>query len=161
DAAGLSLLVGLARPDEGLPVSQGGQGVINHAIRMTLQNAVILNQYLYPASHVANGGNTNAAVQPPMGARFRLTASVDISQRNPQARVTAPAMKDYGMIVADNGSNFFFPGASSAVDAANQRTLTWNDDDVQDTLHGLKSLHFGDFEMVDLTPAVTSLSATT
>jgi hypothetical protein len=159
DAAGLSILAGLVRPDEGLPTSQGGQGVINHAIRVTLQNSVILNQFLYPASHAANPGNTNAAIQPPMGARFRLKAGVDISQLNPQARVIAQAMKDYGLIVADNGSNFFFSGASYAVDASNQQTFTWNDNDIQDTLHGLKSLHFSDFEVVDLTPVVSGLSA--
>jgi len=161
DAAGLSILAGLVRPDEGLPVSQGGQGAINHAIRFTLQNSIILNQFLYPASHTANPGNTNAAVQPPMGARFRLKASVDISQLNPESRVIAQAMKDYGMILADNGSNFFFSGASYAVDASNRQTLTWSDNDIQDTLHGLKSLHFSDFEVVDLTPVVTDLSTHT
>ncbi|HKB38159.1 MAG TPA: IPT/TIG domain-containing protein, partial [Gemmataceae bacterium] len=159
DAAGLSILAGLVRPDEALPVSQGGQGVINHAIRFTLQTSVILNQFLYPASHVANPGNTNAAVQPPMGARFRLKASVDISQLNPESRVVAQAMKDYGMIVADNGSNFYFSGASYAVDGTNKIALTYNDNDIQDTVHGLKSLHFSDFEVVDLTPVVTDLSA--
>lgn len=158
DAAGLSILAGLVRPDEALPVSQGGQGVINHAIRFTLQNSVILDQYLYPASHTANPGNNNPAVQSPMGARFRLKAGVDISTMNPQARVIAQAMKDYGMIVADNGSNFFFSGASASVDASNNLTLTWNDDDIQDSVHGLKSLHFSDFEVVDLTPRVTDLS---
>jgi hypothetical protein len=158
DAAGLSILAGLVRPDEGLPTSQGGQGAINHPIRFTLQNSIILNQFLYPASHTANPGNTNAANQPPMGARFRLKAGVDLSQLNPESRVIAQAMRDYGMIVADNGSNFFFSGASYAVDAGNQQTLTWNDNDIQDTLHGLKSLHFSDFEVVDLTPAVTDLS---
>lgn len=158
DAAGLSILTGLVRPDEGLPTSQGGQGVINHAIRFTLQNNIILEQYLYPASHVANPGNTNRTTQPPMGARFRLKASVDISTLNPESRVIAQAMKDYGMIVADNGSNFFFSGASYALDASNQQTLTWNDNDIQDTLHGLKSLLFNNFEVVDLTPAVSDLS---
>src|SRR5262249_20593211 len=153
-------LPGLVRPDEGLPVSQGGQGVINHAIRFTLQNAVILDQFIYPASHVANPGNTNATVQPPMGARFRLKASVDISTLNPQARIIAQAMKDYGMIVADNGSNFFFTGASYSVDANNGFALTWNDSDIQDTVHGLKSLTYSMFELVDLTPAVTGLSTT-
>ncbi|MGL4551346.1 MAG: hypothetical protein ACRC33_09165, partial [Gemmataceae bacterium] len=140
DAAGLSVLAGLVRPDEGLPVSQGGQGVINHAIRFTLQNSIILDQYVYPASHTANPGNANAAVQPPMGARFRLKASVDLAAMNPQSRVIATAMRDYGLIVADNGSNFFFSGAAYAVDASNQRTLTWDDDDIQDTARGLKSL---------------------
>ena len=120
DAAGLSILPGLVRPDEGLPVSQGGQGVINHAIRFTLQNAIILDQFIYPGSHTANPGNNNPTVQPPMGARFRLKASVDISPLNPQSRIIAQAMKDYGMIVADNGSNFFFSGAFSSVNASNQ-----------------------------------------
>jgi hypothetical protein len=159
DAAGLAILPGLVRPDEGLPVSQGGEGVINHAIRFTLQNNIILNQYLYPASHTANPGNTNPAVQPPMGARFRLKASVDISQLNSESRVIAQAMNDYGLIVADNGSNFFFSGASYSVDASNGFALTWNDNDIQDSTHGLKSLTFSDFEVVDLTPAVTALSA--
>ena len=157
DAAGLSILAGLVRPDEALPVAQGGQGVINHAIRVTLQNSIILDQYVYPASHTANGGNNNPAIMPPMGARLRLKDSVDISQMNPQARIIAQAMKDYGMIVADNGSNFFFSGASYSVGASNQTTVTWNDDDIQDSLHGLKSLHFADFEVVDLKPVVTNL----
>lgn len=158
DAAGLPILPGLARPDEALPVSQGGQGAITHALRMTLQNSVILNQFIYPASHIANPGNNNAAVQPPMGARFRLKASVDISQLDPQAKIVAQALKDYGLIVADNGSNFYITGASYSVNANNGEALTWNDDDVQDTLHGLKSLTFSQFELVDLTPVVTGLS---
>lgn len=158
DAAGLPILPGLVRPDEGLPVSQGGQGVINHAIRFTLQNSIILNQFVYPASHVANPGNNNPAIQPPMGTRFRLKAGVDISALNPESRVIAQAMKDYGLIVADNGSNFFFSGASQSVDISNNATLTWNDNDIQDTAHGLKSLNFNQFEVVDLTPRVNSLS---
>src|SRR5579864_1259951 len=158
DAAGLAILPGLVRPDEGLPVSQGGQGVINHAIRFTLQNNIILDQFLYPASHVADPGNTNAAIEPPMGARFRLKAGVDISLLNPESKIIAQAMKDYGMIVADNGSNFFFSGASYSVDTSNGFGLTWNDSDIQDTTHGLKSLTYTDFEVVDLTPQVTGLS---
>jgi hypothetical protein len=159
DAAGLPILPGLVRPDEGLPVSQGGQGVINHAIRFTLQNSKILDQFIYPASHTANPGNTNTTTQPPMGTRFRLKASVDISQLNPQSKVIAQAMKDYGLIVADNGSNFYFSGASQSVDANNNAALTWSDNDIQDTLHGLKSLKFNQFEVVDLTPRITGLSA--
>jgi hypothetical protein len=68
-------------------------------------------------------------------------------------------MKDYGMIVADNGSNFFFSGASYSVDASDGFALTWDDNDIQDSVHGLKSLLFSDFEVVDLTPAVAGLSA--
>jgi hypothetical protein len=158
DAAGLPILPGLVRPDEGLPVSQGGQGAINHAIRFTLQNSKILNQFIYPASHVANPGNNNPAIQPPMGARFRLKSSVDISTLNPESKVIAQAMKDYGLIVADNGSNFFFTGASQSVDTTNNSWLTWDDDDIQDSSHGLKSLKFNMFEVVDLTPRVAGLS---
>src|SRR5207302_410314 len=72
--------------------------------------------------------------------------------------VIAQALKDYGLIVADNGSNFFVSGASYSVDANNHFFLTWDDNDIQDTLHGLKSLHFSDFEMVDLTPSVTAVN---
>lgn len=158
DAAGLPILPGLARPDEGLPTSQGGQGIIRHALRFTLPNAVILNQYLFPASHIANPGNNNRANQPPMGARFRLKSSVNISSMNPQARVIAQAMKDYGLIVADNGSAFYLTGASYSPNATNGFSLTWDDNDIQDTLHGLKSLWFTNFEAVDLTPAVTNVS---
>jgi hypothetical protein len=127
---------------------------------MTLQNAVILNQFIYPASHVANPGNTNTNVMPPMGARFRLKANVDITQLNPQSRIIAQAMKDYGLIVADNGSNFFFSGASASMNGSNQETLTWDDNDIQDSVRGLKSLQYNMFEVVDLTPRVTSLSTT-
>lgn len=159
DAAGLPILAGLVRPDEALPVAQGGQGIIRHPIRFTLTNSVILHKYIYPASHVANPGNTNAAIQPPMGSRFRLKASVNITGLDPQSRVIAQAMKDYGLILADNGSNFFFTGTSFAMNAQNQPMLSWNDDDIQSTARGLKSLRFADFEVVDLTPQVTSLSA--
>ncbi len=157
DAAGLSILAGLARPDEALPVAQGGQGGIYHALRFTLPNSIILDQFVYPGSHVANSG-TNCAIQPPMGARFRLKANVDISSLNPQARIVAQALKDYGLIVADNGSAFYINGASYSVNATNGFALTWNDNDIQDTVHGLKSLWFTNFEMVDLSPAVTSVS---
>ena len=160
DAAGLPILPGLARPDEALPTSLGGQGVIRHALRFTLPNAVILNEYLYPGSHTANPGNNTLSNQPPMGARFRLKGSVDISGLNPQSKVVAQALKDYGLIVADNGSAFFMTGASYSVDANNQFALTWNDNDIQDTAHGLKSLLFTNFEVVDLSPAVTGLSPT-
>jgi autotransporter-associated beta strand protein len=158
DAAGLPILPGLTRPDEGLPISEGGQGAIDHAIRFTLENPVILDQFLYPASHVANPGNNDPTIQPPMGARFRLKASVDISMLNPESQIIARALQQYGMILADNGGNFFISGASYSVDANNNFALTWNDNDIQDTAYGLKSLPFSDFEMVNLTPIVTGLS---
>ena len=90
DAAGLAILPGLVRPDEALPVSQGGQGVINHAIRFTLQNNIILDQFLYPASHIANPGNTNAAVQPPMGARLPPEGERRHLRRSTPSRRSSP-----------------------------------------------------------------------
>ncbi|HEX4614031.1 MAG TPA: IPT/TIG domain-containing protein, partial [Urbifossiella sp.] len=159
DAAGLAILPGLVRPDEALPVSQGGQGVIDHAIRFTLTNSAILNQFIYPASHAANPRNNDPTTEPPMGARFRLKANVDLSGLDPESRIIAQAMKDYGLVLADNGSDFYFSGASYSVDANNNFDLTYNDDDIQDTTHGLKSLHYSDFELVDLTPQVTGLSS--
>jgi len=155
DAAGLPILTGLARPDE------LAQGVIKHPLRFTLQNAIILNKYLYPASHVANPGNNTPSNQPPMGSRFRLKAGVNVSAMLPQSKIIAQAMKDYGLILADNGSNFYMTGSSYSVNASNVITSTWDDDDIQDSVHGLKSLHFSDFEMVDLTPIVLSLSSAT
>ena len=158
DAAGLPILAGLVRPDEALPVSQGGQGAIDHAILFTLQNSIILDQYLYPAEHTADPGNTDASDMPPMGIRLRLKASVDISYLSPEAQIIAQAMKDYGLILADNGSNLFITGASYSVNANNQLDLTWNDSDIQSSTTGLKSLTASDFEVVDLTPVVTGLN---
>ncbi|MBI2806552.1 MAG: IPT/TIG domain-containing protein [Planctomycetes bacterium] len=158
DAAGLSILAGLARPDEGIPKLAGGQGVIKHAIRVTLTNDLIRDQFIFPASHHANPGNHDPLTQIPMGARLRLKASVDLSQMPPQSRIIAQAMKDYGLIVADNGANFFISGASYSVNGKNQFQRTWDDNDIQDDIVGLKSLHYGDFEVVDLTPQVRALS---
>jgi hypothetical protein len=70
-----------------------------------------------------------------MGARFRLKAGVDISQLNPQSRVIAQAMKDYGMIVADNGSNFYFQGEDNP---------GWTEDDVEP----LKTIPASAFEAI-------------
>jgi hypothetical protein len=74
DAAGLSILAGLARPDEGLPVSQGGQGAIDHALRMTLPGSDFNPQYIYPASHMVS--ESQDADNLPLGARLRLENSV-------------------------------------------------------------------------------------
>jgi hypothetical protein len=77
---------------------------------------------------------------------------------NPQAKIVAQALKDYGLIVADNGSAFFISGASYSVNATNGFAVTWSDNDIQDTVHGLKSLWFTNFEVVDLSPAITAVS---
>ncbi|MFM9726235.1 hypothetical protein ACKI1L_37560, partial [Streptomyces scabiei] len=91
-------------------------------------------QFIFPASHSANPGNTNANTMAPMGARFRLKAGLDLSTLDPESRVIAQALKSYGLILADNGSNFFISGASYSVDGADHFALTWNDNDIQDSL---------------------------
>jgi hypothetical protein len=126
DAAGLPILPGLVRYNE------VAAGVIRHALRFTAPDT--RRQYIYPARHFASDSN-NAAL-PPMGLRVRLKASVDISRFGPQARVLLQALKDYGMILADNGSPWYVTGAPSA---------GWDDDD----MHDLHALHGSDFEVVD------------
>ncbi len=159
NAAGTSILAGMMRPDEGLTVAQGGQGVITHPIIFTLENATVLNQFIFPASHHANPGQNDAANEPPMGARFRLKASVDISGFNPQSKIIAQAMKDYGMILTDNsGPPLGTAFADDSKDTNNNKTLTWDQGDTYDTVHGIQSLVLSDFEVVDLTPRVSSLS---
>jgi hypothetical protein len=102
DAAGLPILPGLLRYDE------VQSGVITHAIRMTAQATD--TSYIWPARHQA-GSSSNPNL-PPMGARFRLKANFDISGYSPQAQVVLRAMQDYGLILADNGSNWYFGGTA-------------------------------------------------
>jgi hypothetical protein len=126
DAAGLPILPGLVRYDE------VAAGVIRHALRFTAETT--RRQYIYPARHFAS--DLTSPSQPPMGLRVRLKASVDISRFGPQARVLLQALKDYGMILADNGSSWYVTGAPSPY---------WDDDD----MHDLHMLHGSDFEVVD------------
>jgi hypothetical protein len=154
DAAGLSILTGLVRPDEGLPVSQGGQGAINHALRMTLPGSIVSTQYVYPASHkVTESGNL------PLGSRLRLknnsTVNLLIANMGPESQIVAHAMQRYGLILADVGSAMYVTGASAAVNATNGPSLVWNMDDI---LGGLTQLTASDFDVVNLAPAVTNLS---
>ena len=102
DAAGLPILPGLVRYDE------VQSGVITHAIRMTAE--ATNTSYLWPARHEA--GTSSNPNLPPMGARFRLKASYDISGYSAQAQVVLRAMQQYGLIVADNGSNWYFGGTA-------------------------------------------------
>lgn len=156
DAAGLSILAGLARPDEGLAASQGGQGAINHALRMTLPPSVISRQYIFPASHMVSESGTV-----PLGSRLRLknTTAINtlISTMGPESQILARAMQQYGLIVADVGSAMFVTGASASVNANNGISHAW---DMTDVLGGIKQLLASDFEVVNLLPAVTGLSAT-
>jgi hypothetical protein len=102
DAAGLPILPGLLRYDE------VQSGAITHAIRMTAQSTD--TSFLWPARHEA-GSSSNPNL-PPMGARFRLKADYPISGYSPQAQVVLRAMQQYGLILADNGSNWYFGGTA-------------------------------------------------
>jgi len=123
DAAGLPMLPLLARP---------GKGPIRHALRVTVSES--RRAYVYPARHFASDATDPSL--PRMGERLRLKHSVDISHFPRQARRVATAMKTYGLIVADNGSDWFISGAPSR---------KWDNDQ----LHGLDVLSGRDFEVVD------------
>jgi hypothetical protein len=104
DAAGLPILPGLVRYDE------VQSGVITHAIRMTAETTD--TSFIWPARHEA--GSASNPDLPPMGARFRLKASYNISGYSPQAQVVLRAMQQYGLILADNGSNWYFGGTADS-----------------------------------------------
>jgi hypothetical protein len=126
DAAGLPILPGLVRYDE------VAAGAIRHAIRVTVPRS--RNAYLWPARHSASTLTSSAL--PPMGLRLRMKASVSLVGLPPQSRVIAQAMKTYGLIVADNGSPWFFSGTQDS---------RWNNDD----LNALKRFTGAGFEVVD------------
>jgi hypothetical protein len=127
DAAGLPILPGLARWE-----GDAATGVIRHALRFTVERT--RRAYIYPARHYAIS-LTDPAL-PPMGLRVRLKAGVNIATLPPQARIVAQAMKTYGLILADNGSNWYVSGAPSP---------KWSNDQ----LHALGRLTGADFEVVD------------
>jgi len=134
DAAGLPIFPGLVRYDE---VAELGE--IRHALRFTAQRT--RRGYVSPARHYASSDTSSA--RPPMGMRVRLKASVDISGYPPSARVVLQALKTYGMILADNGGNWFVSGAPDA---------RWNDEE----LNTLKRISGGDFEVIQMGPVVTN-----
>ena len=126
DAAGLPILPGLVRYDE------VAAGAIRHALRFTVAHT--RNQFVWPARHQASSSGNPA--YPPMGQRFRLKAGFDVSRFPTSVQVILVALKFYGMIVADNGSNWYVSGAPDE---------RWNNDE----LHQLSQVHGSDFEAVD------------
>lgn len=126
DAAGLPILPGLARYGE------VRRGAINHALRFTVSRT--RNTFVYPARHQASSDSDPSL--PPMGLRLRLKASFDISGFPRQSRIVLTALKRYGMLVADNGSDWFISGAPSS---------GWNNGD----LHSLGRVRGSAFEVVD------------
>jgi hypothetical protein len=132
DAAGLPIFPGLVRWDE------VAAGSIDHAIRFTAsaiwgRNATGM-EYLWPARH--NSGSSTDSTRPPMGARFRLKASFDITRFDPRTQVILRAFKKYGLVLADGGSNWYFQGVSDTA---------WPDR----VLDELKSIAGSNFEVVD------------
>jgi hypothetical protein len=127
DAAGLPILPGLARYDE---VKKYGS--INHALRFTVSRT--RRAYIYPARHFAS--DLTSKNLPAMGQRLRLKQGYDISHFPKQARIVLRALKRYGMIVADNGSDWYISGAPAK---------GWNNDD----LHTLGQVRGSAFEVVD------------
>jgi hypothetical protein len=126
DAAGLAILPGLVRYDEAT-----GAGPILHAFRVTLRDS---NGYVYPASHVA-GSNPNA---PPLGTRLRLKASKDLSTFPAIARKIFQAMKTYGLIFADNGTDLYVQGTYDT---------RWDNGVLNPAFSGI---HGSDFEVIQL-----------
>ena len=102
DAAGLPILPGLLR------VGEVRSGRVDHAIRFTTD--VTDRRHLWPARHDA--GSVSDPAYPPMGARFRLRASFPIESYRPDTRVVLRAMRRHGLVLADNGSPWFFQGTA-------------------------------------------------
>jgi hypothetical protein len=160
DSAGLSILAGLARPDEGLTVAQGGQGAINHALRVTLPSGDINPHYIYPGAHMV--GTSPGADNLPFGGRLRLknTPAVNtlISNMPPESQILARAMQQYGLVVADFGGAMYVSGASGSVNATNGISLVWDLTDIQ-AANGIEALSASNFDVVTLAPIVSGLSA--
>jgi hypothetical protein len=133
DAAGLPIFPGLVRYDE------VASGAINHAIRFTMQhtkNDGNDGYFVEPATHAAG---TDWGVSNIMGMRVRLKASFDISGYSPTNQVILRALQQYGMILADNGGNFFIQGATDP---------RWDDDD----LANLAGISSSEFDVMPMTP---------
>jgi hypothetical protein len=131
DAAGLPIFAGLVRYDE------AAAGHVDHAIRVTMEST--RNAWVHPASHCA--GDTDSGAAPPMGLRLRLKAGYGLGGMTGAARAIAVAMKEYGLIVADNGSNWYISGSSDR---------RWDDED----LDALKRIPGSAFEVVRSAAAV-------
>lgn len=127
DAAGLPIFPGLVRYDEIV------KGEIDHPIRFTLTSNNVKPAYIYPARHKVSSSGGQYSL--PFGARIRLKASFDISTYSATNQVILRAMKKYGLILADIGSNLYISGAPDE---------RWNNDD----LRKLGQVHGSDFEVV-------------
>lgn len=136
DAAGLPIFAGLVRYDE------VASGQIKHALRLTVPQTN--DSYVWPGRHYAS--HLDGEQYPPMGQRFRLKASYDISGFDPMMQVILQALKTYGMMLADNGSAWFITGAPDP---------RWNDT----ILNQLKMVTGNDLEAVDVSSLQTGPSS--
>lgn len=127
DAAGLPIFPGLVRYDEIL------KGTIDHAIRFTLNKSHVQAAYIAPARHKVNG--TGGQYGLPFGARIRLKSNFDISSYPAHLQIILTAMKKYGLMLADIGSNMYISGAPDD---------RWDNDE----LHQLGSITANNFEVV-------------
>jgi len=132
DAAGLPIFAGLVRYEE------VERGAIRHALRFTARRT--RHAYVDPARHYASKLTDESL--PPMGMRVRLKANYDISRFDPSAQTILRALKTYGMILADNGGNWFVSGAPDP---------RWNEAE----LNSLKGVKGSDFEVVKMGQIVT------
>ncbi len=130
DAAGLAILPALIK------CAEVKAGVINHALRVTFGSSQ--DDYIHPATHFASSDGDSSL--PPMGLRFRLKASFKVSALHGQSKIIATAMQKYGMMMADNGTNWYFQGEGTG----NNKKTCWNDND----LDQLKNVPGSDFEVV-------------
>ncbi len=136
DAAGLPILPGLIRHDE------VATGAIHHAIRFTAN--ITQKAFIWPARHQA--GSSSSTNTPPMGARFRLKASFNISGFPKDVRVILTALKTYGLILADNGSNWYLSGTQDEA---------WDND----LLSSISQVKGSDFEAVDASSLMLNLDS--
>ena len=126
DAAGLPIFPGLVRYDE----ASRGPGGIRHALRFTVSQT--RRAYVPPATHWAS--SSTSANLPPMGMRVRLKASYVIPEGfSAESRAILTALKTHGMMVADNGSNWFLSGAPDE---------RWNNDRLKSELRQVLGRHF-------------------
>lgn len=125
DAAGLPILAGLVRKEE------IDRGEITHAIRFTMNDT--RNAYIHPATHAA--GKDDVAL-PPMGLRLRLKKSIDESKFDGPSLVIVKAMKKYGLLLADNGSDWYLSG---------EQNDSWDMDSLNSQLGKVKG---SDFEII-------------
>jgi hypothetical protein len=127
DAAGLPIFTGLVRYEE------VAKGVIDHAIRFTLTKSNVKPGHIAPARHQVNSSGGTYSI--PFGAKIRLKANYDISAFPANDQVILKAMKKYGLILADIGSNMYITGAPDE---------RWNNDELQQ----LGKVKASDFEVV-------------